>query len=125
MRGAWMRIFLWVRHHEKHLVVSFVAILTTVSGFFFGFYAGAAHRAQPMLTVVRGAAERTVTAENHAEATAPLTAGDCKFVGSTKGTKYYPPTCSYAKKIRKENLRCFTSERQAEDEGYTRSTSCT
>ncbi len=96
--------------------------------FSFGFYSGAAHRDTPSTTIVRAAQpvvqhlpEKGESAQN---ATTPLTARDCMFVGSAKGTKYYPPTCAYAKNIARENLRCFTSAEQAQQEGYTRSKSC-
>ncbi len=48
----------------------------------------------------------------------------CMYVGSKNSTKYYPPTCSFAKRIAPENLRCFTSDNDARAKGYVRSTGC-
>lgn len=48
----------------------------------------------------------------------------CIYVGSKKGSKYYPPDCSYAKNINPDNLRCFYSDEDAIEKGYTKSTSC-
>ncbi len=48
----------------------------------------------------------------------------CALVGSRNGTKYYPPTCSHARRISPKNLRCFATEDDAKNAGYTRSTSC-
>ncbi len=118
----------WVVAHEKHLIAGCVTLLAVMGSFLFGFYSGAAHRDTPSTTIVRAAQpvvqhlpEKGESAQN---ATTPLTARDCMFVGSAKGTKYYPPTCAYAKNIARENLRCFTSAEQAQQEGYTRSKSC-
>lgn len=112
--------------HEKHLVVSLMTVIAVAAGFFFGFYTGAAQREGPLTTIVRAGALPVTDngAGKEHTAAAQLTARDCLFVGSAKGTKYYPPTCTYAKNIAKENLRCFTSEKQAQEEGYTRSQSC-
>lgn len=48
----------------------------------------------------------------------------CQFVGSKNSDKYYPPTCSYAKRIKPENLACFQTEAEALAEGRARSTGC-
>jgi len=48
----------------------------------------------------------------------------CKYVGSKKSTKYYPPTCSFAKRIAPANLRCFTSDEDAQRKGYVRAAGC-
>lgn len=48
----------------------------------------------------------------------------CAFVGSKNSTKYYPPTCSHAKRVSPKNLRCFVTEGDAISAGYTRSVTC-
>lgn len=40
------------------------------------------------------------------------------YTGSINSDKYYPCTCSYAKRIKPENIICFQSKEQAELEGY-------
>ncbi len=128
LRTVCLRTWTWLIAHEKHLFASFVALCAVAGSFLFGFYSGAAEREDPLITIVRPAqpvAQPNEVGESSAQAPSPtLTARDCLFVGSAKGTKYYPPTCSYAKNIAKENLRCFTSAEQAQKEGYTRSQSC-
>ncbi len=52
------------------------------------------------------------------------TKGQCMYVGSKRSTKYYPPTCRFAKRIAPENLRCFTSDEDARAKGYVRSRAC-
>ncbi|MBI4127516.1 MAG: hypothetical protein HY459_00445 [Parcubacteria group bacterium] len=41
-----------------------------------------------------------------------------KYVGSRNSNKYYPPTCSYAKRISPENQLWFESEEEAKAAGY-------
>lgn len=48
----------------------------------------------------------------------------CLYVGSKNSDKYYPPTCSYAKRVKSENLVCFQTEAEALAENRTRSTGC-
>ncbi len=42
----------------------------------------------------------------------------CLFVGSKNSTMYHLPTSSYAKRIKSENLVCFSSQNEAESKGY-------
>ncbi len=50
--------------------------------------------------------------------------GECVLVGSKSGTKYYPPSCKAVKRIKSENLRCFTSEADARSQGYAKTKVC-
>ncbi|MBN2015087.1 MAG: hypothetical protein JW778_07900 [Candidatus Altiarchaeota archaeon] len=40
------------------------------------------------------------------------------FVGSLSSDKYHNCDCRYAKKIKPENIVCFSSREDAESEGY-------
>lgn len=42
----------------------------------------------------------------------------CLFVGSKNSDKYHSPTCSWAKRIKPENRRCFSSAEEAKQAGY-------
>jgi hypothetical protein len=55
---------------------------------------------------------------------APKSSSNCPFVGSKNSNKYYPPTCSFAKRIKPENVVCFKNEQDAESKGYQKSASC-
>ncbi len=46
---------------------------------------------------------------------------NCAFVGSKNSNKFYLPTCSYAKRIKPENVVCFNSAAQAIGQGRTES----
>ena len=115
----------WVTQHERQIVYGGGLIIVSVLCFVFGVLQGRGLSAKP-ITVMRPLSEPIIlpcVAEDD-EDSYELTIGDCKYVGSVKGTKYYPPSCSYAKNIAKENLRCFTSDDDAIKKGYQRSTSC-
>lgn len=45
----------------------------------------------------------------------------CAFVGSKNSDKFYLPTCSYAKRVKPENLVCFKSAEEATGQGRTES----
>ena len=45
----------------------------------------------------------------------------CAFVGSKNSNKFYPPTCSYAKRIKPENVVCFKTAEEAIGQGRTES----
>ena len=43
---------------------------------------------------------------------------DCAYVGSKNSDKYHLPKCSWAKRIKPENIVCFSSASDAEARGY-------
>lgn len=45
----------------------------------------------------------------------------CAFVGSKNSDKFYLPTCSYAKRVKPENMVCFKSAQEAIGQGRTES----
>jgi hypothetical protein len=45
----------------------------------------------------------------------------CAFVGSKNSDKFYLPTCSYAKRVKPENLVCFKSAEEATGQGRNES----
>lgn len=47
-----------------------------------------------------------------------------RFVASKTGTKYYPPDCGGISRIKAENRVYFATEQEAQDKGYTRTTTC-
>ncbi len=46
------------------------------------------------------------------------------FVASKTGTKYYPADCTSTSRIKEENRIYFATEKEAEEKGYTRTTTC-
>ncbi len=56
------------------------------------------------------------------ESTSPDTSK--MFTASKTGTKYYPAGCSGINRIKTENRVYFTTEQEAQDQGYTRTSTC-
>ncbi len=124
MHTSLSAVIAWITEHEKDIVTGGGLIVVGALCFVFGVLQGRGLQTEPLL-ITRPQTEPLIlpcseekTAEN------AITAANCKYVGSIKGKKYYPPSCSYAKKIAKENLRCFTSDDDAVKKGYQKSTSC-
>lgn len=65
---------------------------------------------------VKGAASTSQVSK-----TSTSTTSGCAFVGSKNSTKFYLPTCSYAKRVKPENLVCFKSADEALGQGRTES----
>jgi len=116
-------IVVWLQNHEKQLLgIIAVSVLVPLS-FVFGTLKGAKLSQEPII-VMRPQSAPIVIKENSTQENNILKQKDCVYVGSIKGKKYYPPSCSFAKRISKENLRCFASDKDAIDKGYEKSTSC-
>lgn len=43
---------------------------------------------------------------------------NCVFVGSKNSNKFHVPTCQWAKRIKPENIVCFSSVEDAQAKGY-------
>ena len=111
----------WFLKYEKQLLLIIGFVIIALLCFVFGLLKGAQLIQKPIL-VTKPLGEPVIIKEVCNENL--LDATNCIYVGSIKGTKYYPPSCSFAKKISKENLRCFESDKDAQAKGYTRSKSC-
>lgn len=68
-------------------------------------------------------AEGAASVAAKASVTAASGAGTqtCAFVGSKNSDKFYAPTCSYAKRVKPENLVCYNSEAEALQKGKIKS----
>ncbi|MCX6763141.1 MAG: hypothetical protein NTZ97_00175 [Candidatus Moranbacteria bacterium] len=49
---------------------------------------------------------------------------NCAFVGSKNSNKYHLPTCQYAKRIKPENIVCFSSVEDAVSKNYLPDKGC-
>jgi len=49
---------------------------------------------------------------------------ECAFIGSKNSDKYHLPTCRYAANIKEENIVCFPSQKEAEEQGYKAASCC-
>lgn len=114
--------------NETKVVLILVIILVSFVSFTFGVMKGKKFVYEPMVIsipenppIVINSTE-SVKKEENTKISENL--ANCVFVGSKKGTKYYSPSCNFAKKIKTENLRCFSSDNDAISKGYTKTTSC-
>ncbi len=110
---------------KERIILIFLGYIVIAAMFFlFGVFKGVEISPQPIV-IHEPHPDSTVIQKNCQEdADLVISQDNCIYVGSIKGAKYYPPSCAYAKNIAKENLRCFISDQDALDKGYTKSTSC-
>lgn len=52
------------------------------------------------------------------------TQNEKNFVASKTGTKYYPPDCGTANRIKEENKIYFSTEQEAQEKGFERTSTC-
>lgn len=122
--------------YEGKIVVFFGLILTAVISFEIGLLQGAKWQQKPMIVEVPAVVDAVVQvqgdfgasatsqtqnniAQNSAQASDQKNPTECVFVGSKNSNKYHVPTCTYAKRIKPENVVCFESKAEAEAKGYT------
>ncbi|PID52459.1 MAG: hypothetical protein CR972_02100 [Candidatus Moraniibacteriota bacterium] len=118
------RVISWITLHEKHVVYGGGLIVVGGLCFVFGVLQGRGLSIDPITVMYPQTEPLMLPCTTEEEGEEATTKKNCKYVGSIKGKKYYPPSCTYAKKIAKENLRCFISDNDAIQKGYQKSTSC-
>ncbi len=116
-------IITWFTENERLLLYIVGVVIIASLSFVFGILKGVGLSQKP-ITIMRQKNPPVIITKKCKSENIALNQKDCVFVGSMKGKKYYPPSCSYAKRISKENLRCFKSEEEATGKGYEKSTSC-
>jgi hypothetical protein len=116
--------------NEKRIVIGGGIIIIVLLSFTFGIMKGRGLSSEPLVInlpenppIVINSSE-TLEVEKEKLTKVKEIENNCVYVGSKKGSKYYPPTCSYVKKVAPENLRCFASDEDAVAKGYSKSTSC-
>lgn len=115
--------------HEFKLALASGFILVALISFETGYLEGRKIQGKPIViekpTECAKAAQKdafavpnTVLTQNQEKvAGAKNTAQDCAFVGSKNSDKVHVPTCSFAKRIKPENLVCFKSVEEAIRQG--------
>lgn len=133
----------WIKHEAK-IMLGVSLILVAVISFECGYLQGKDQKTDVMViqkpaqepkispegtnsaTINSGGstAEKSLEKNNSASDGAPTSQANCAFVGSKNSNKFYPPSCSYAKRIKAENVVCFASAQEALARGRTLSTGC-
>ena len=67
------------------------------------------------------ATKTTTTPQIAVKGAATTNTANCAYVGSKNSDKFYLPTCSYAKRVKPENLVCFKTADEALGQGRTES----
>jgi len=78
------------------------------------------------ITSAETSASDTSSAEEPEDTASDTTSDEtgCMYVGSENSDKYHLPDCAYAGKIKAENLICFSSKEEAEQQGYVPCGTC-
>ena len=142
MKRLWRKTRNFWEEHELRIVTMAGFLVIAALSFFLGSLHGQQWQQEPLVITcaeappqiiiettngnggaVAGATQDSekTTAENTAKTNSDQS---CMYVGSKNSNKYYPPTCSFAKRVKPENLRCFTSDEDAIKKGYVRSKGC-
>lgn len=125
----------WTKYERKIVLVVAFCLISAVS-FGFGALWGQKWQSKPViiekLADAPKATEKAPESQNATSVTAqgaqepntqnlaPSTS-KCAFVGSKNSDKFYVPTCSWAKRIKPENLACYPDEQAALTKGKIKS----
>lgn len=124
-----------LKKNERNIVLVVAFCLVCAISFEFGVLQGQKSQSKPLVIEKQvNTPPGGITPQNEASGapqgasaaavtqTAATTSGTtkCAFVGSKNSTIFYVPTCSYAKRIKPENLACYTSEADAIAKGKTK-----
>ena len=130
----------WIKYEYKIILIIGFLLVATIS-FELGYMQKKAAKATPIIIEkapeslkigLEGQASGIMASNSTPDQKAPVLADSqvsqnkqgCTFVGSKNSNKYYPPTCSYAKRIKPENLTCFKTDQEATAQGRIKSTGC-
>lgn len=114
-RGVWRR--------ERERIILFASVcLALVLSFEAGMMTAGSAGTAPLVVEVPAVAPVFPEAEGKvagaAVAATETPKKTCAFVGSRNSDLYHLPTCASAKRIKPENVVCFTGPEDAEKRGY-------
>lgn len=131
------------QEHESKIILAIGALLVAVLAFQAGILKGQKWQPEPLVIERPVAVIESPTSQNNAPqaqnlppegakqaeavaAQSPATASgsNCAYVGSKNSDKYHVPTCPHAKRIKPENIVCFSSAEDAGAKGYQPDKSC-
>ncbi|MCA9364478.1 MAG: hypothetical protein KC736_01145 [Candidatus Moranbacteria bacterium] len=125
-----------IRENSKKILLSFIIIMGAIACFQGGMvYSKDQAKEKPLVIETPPMCEEVPTKPqetlskdkatmSETQEVASTEKTSCLYVGSKNSDKYYPPSCSFAKRIKPENLMCFQSDEEAQKKGYKRSSSC-
>jgi len=124
----------FLKYEQKIVLVVAFCLISAVS-FEFGVLQGQKWQQKPLIIEKPAEAPGGVSSQNQANSeaqtatqattakvsTATAKTANCAYVGSRNSNKFYLPTCSYAKRIKPENVVCFKTAEEALGQGRTES----
>ena len=120
----------WEKYEIKIIMAAGIVLVSVIS-FEAGVLKGQDWKQAPL--IIEKAAERPAPkvagARAGVESSNVSRAGnavkkECVFVGSKNSNKYHLPGCRYAKRIKPENIVCFSSAEDAKNKGYVPASCC-
>jgi hypothetical protein len=138
MNDLFIKIKEFFLKHEQKIVLIIAFCLVSAISFEFGMLQGQKWQQKPLViekpintsegqespnsanSGASGTAQASVS-QVSAVGSQTTNSTNCAFVGSKNSNKFYPPTCSYAKRIKPENLVCFKTAQEAIAQGRTES----
>lgn len=135
MPSIFLKIKDFFLKYEQKIVLIFAFCLISAVSFEFGVLQGQKWQQKPLIiekpTQVLGEVSNQVQANSEAQtaiqattakaSTTTTKTANCAYVGSRNSNKFYLPTCSYAKRIKPENVVCFKTAEEALGQGRTES----
>lgn len=137
--NIWVKMKDFFLQNEHKIVLAIGFCLVSAVSFGFGALWGQKWQQKPVviekLADTPQATQNVPESQNAAQASTMPTAANsavantttsadmskCAFVGSKNSDKFYVPTCSWAKRIKPENLVCYPDEQSALAKGKTKS----
>jgi len=130
----------WARYEIKMVMAAGLVLISIIS-FEAGALKGQNWRQEPLIiekiaesSMLKTADLQNNTAKSSGSASENLNTSvagasdvakkDCAFVGSKNSNKYHSPDCSYAKRIKPENIVCFSNGEDAKNKGYVPAGCC-
>lgn len=127
----------WEKHETK-IVLILGFILVAGLSFGAGFLQGKRAPISPLIiekatqsseidlgtTQTPSSTKDTASAQNLAKTSPTALPQNCAYVGSKNSNKYHLPTCQWAKRIKPENVVCFSSAENAMAKNYLPDKGC-
>ncbi len=128
MKKRFKNIYIFLKDNEFVFMFMIALIIVGISSFSFGLAKGANFNKSPIEITKNNSSvicEEMNSFNNKKEVVKDdSNTGNCEYVGSINGKKFYPPSCPSVKRINPKNLTCFKTEKDALNRGYTRTKSC-
>lgn len=130
------KIKTFLNKYETKLILTIGFILVGIIAFQIGYLEGKKMQSNPVIiekiveTTQKEPVDNSTIASSYKSQeiensfTQKNKAQDCAFVGSKNSSKFHLPTCSWAKRIKPENLVCYKSFEDAIAQGKQPDKSC-